>query len=209
MGNNFAPCGYLHVHLKRYPVVSAPLSPPPSPPPSRLPSHHHHHPLPPLPLPSTVVHLIRCIVRAHGQYIRTLHTVSSSSTPPPRWLRCTTALFLSVVPGQDLQHLVDMGRRTVRSGVLRQHRMVRIVQTVQLRSLWRSHSCSSWTRCSCPLFCPDRCIVGPDSAENRAIAAVAVPTVVVDVAASCSDKFSCSRDENNGRASDSVIDKCS
>ena len=29
----------------------------------------------------------------------------------------------------------------------------------------------------------------------------------VDVAASCSDKISCSRDENSGRASDSVIDR--
>ena len=35
------------------------------------------------------------------------------------------------------------------------------------------------TRCSCPLFLPDRCIVGPDSAENRGTAVVAVPTVVL------------------------------
>ena len=58
-----------------------------------------------------------------------------------------------------------------------------------------------------PVVVPDRCIFGPDSTEYRGIAAVAVPTVVVYVAASCSDKFSCSRDENSGRASDSVIDK--
>ena len=58
-----------------------------------------------------------------------------------------------------------------------------------------------------PVVLPDRCIIGPDSAENRGIAVVAVPTVLVGVAASCSDKFSCSRDENSGRASDSVTDR--
>ena len=40
----------------------------------------------------------------------------------------------------------------------------------------------SWTRCSCPL------LVDPDSTEYLGIAAVAVPTMVVDVAASCSDQ---------------------